>query len=212
MRTRRLTAAAAGVLLAAGLAAPAVANADGDEEEFTPRSAVDYVTGVGGEAGVFDDIAWDFDILTNAVVTADLVDALSVTEGDLTLFAPKDRAFIRLANDLGYEGHDEEEVWNFLVETLTELGDGDPIPLLTTILTAHVAPAQLNVIDVAMADSVATLQGLELDVMLTEDNEVVLGDADPDIQDPTVELNRSSQRIATGSVHVIKRVIIPADL
>merc|ERR1711976_1101774 len=67
-------------------------------------------------------------------------------------FAPRDKAFFRLARDLGYPGqgnYDEEAIWNFIVGALTDLGGGDPIPVLTNILLYHVSPGTTNSEDVA---------------------------------------------------------------
>ena len=107
----------------------------------------DFVAKSGGE---FDGNPFDYDILLNAVLTAELAEALADPNADYTLFAPNDRAFIRLARDLGYEGWDEEETWLFLVDALTELGGGDPIPVLTDILLYHVGGESLDFIDVLM--------------------------------------------------------------
>lgn len=71
------------------------------------------------------------EIISQAVITADLAGFLA-NKSDLTVFAPNDRAFIRLANDLGYEGSDETGAFDAIVQTLTLLGNGDPLPLLTT--------------------------------------------------------------------------------
>jgi uncharacterized surface protein with fasciclin (FAS1) repeats len=56
---------------------------------------------------------------------------------NLTVFAPNDRAFVRLARDLGFTGTTEAAAWQFLVGALTQLGNGDPIPVLTNVLLYH---------------------------------------------------------------------------
>ncbi|MEO0362734.1 MAG: fasciclin domain-containing protein, partial [Pseudomonadota bacterium] len=78
----------------------------------------------------------DFQILVQALTAADLVETVRNAE-DVTVFAPTDAAFGALAVDLGFDGDpaDENAVFAFIVEALTELGGGDPIPLLTDILT-----------------------------------------------------------------------------
>ena len=97
----------------------------------TGGTITDLVLKSGGD---FDSNKRDYDILLNAVVTADLADALADPDAELTLFAPNDTAFYRLARDLGYKGgYDETLVWTFLVSALTDLGGGDPIPVLTDI-------------------------------------------------------------------------------
>ena len=72
----------------------------------------DIVLESGGD---FDEDRRDYDILLNAVVTADLAEALADPNAELTVFAPNDRAFVQLAKDLGYKGgYDEAAAWTFL--------------------------------------------------------------------------------------------------
>ncbi len=59
----------------------------------TGGSIADAVAKSGGE---FDQNENDFDILLNAVIAANLVDALAASGADLTVFAPTDKAFIAL--------------------------------------------------------------------------------------------------------------------
>ena len=49
---------------------------------------------------------------------------------------------MRLARDLGYTapGYDEAGAFAYIVEQLTVLGGGDPIPVLTDVLLYHVSP------------------------------------------------------------------------
>ena len=77
----------------------------------------------------------------------------------MTLFAPNDRAFIRLANDLGYEGSDEAGAFDAIVQTLTLLGNGDPLPLLTSVLTYHVVDETLFFGELRQLSSVNTVFG-----------------------------------------------------
>ena len=107
----------------------------------------------------FDQRAGDFDVLLAALTAADLVETLDTPDLDVTVWAPKDRAFVRTARDLGFTGlaTDEEGAWNFLVAALTELGGGDPIPVLTTILQYHVTPDARGVRRVLPAERFPTL-------------------------------------------------------
>ncbi|MEO1293795.1 MAG: fasciclin domain-containing protein [Pseudomonadota bacterium] len=90
-----------------------------------------------------------FDILVQALTAADLVGAVADPTADLTVFAPTDDAFTQLAVDLGFTGDpaDEDAVFGFIVSALTDLGGGDPIPLLTDILLYHVAPGSQTAAD-----------------------------------------------------------------
>ena len=170
-------------------------------------SIADYVSQSGGE---FDSNPYDYDILLNAVIAAELVDPLSDPDAELTLFAPNDRGMIRLARDLGYDGRDEEGAWNFLVAALTDLGGGDPIPLLTDILLYHVAPESLSAFDVFLLgwfrQPIVTLQGGEIRPRVFR-----LRDNEPDLRDPRLfwPLNI---RAGAGFVHTLNRVLIPIDI
>ncbi|MCV3274020.1 fasciclin domain-containing protein [Roseobacter sinensis] len=160
---------------------------------------------VAASGGTFDQDDTDFDVLLTAVQTAGLVGALDDPEADLTVFAPNDAAFVALSQALGFEGSDEGEAFAYLVEALTLLGGGDPIPLLTEVLTYHVAPEALGSEQVLAADQIATLQGGQLGVAGTS-----LVDADPDVPNPT--LIATDIAASNGIAHVLDGVLLPADL
>ena len=160
---------------------------------------------VAASGNEFDDNPADFDILLKAVQTAGLADTLNDPNVDLTVFAPTDAAFVGLAQTLGFTGEDEADAWGYLVEALTLLGGGDPVPLLTEILTYHVAGESLQASQVLSAEAITTLQGGELGVDGTS-----LVDADPDVADPN--LIATDIQAANGVVHVLDGVLLPADL
>lgn len=169
----------------------------------TRQTITEIVLNSGGE---FDRNYLDFDILLNAVVTADLADALNNPDDDLTVLAPNDLAFVRTARDLGYRGWSEEGAWNFLVAALTELGDGDPIPLLREILLYHVVPERLKPYEIIAASSIDTLQGGEVRPRRFE-----LRDNDPDLPNPSLFFPLNIEA-SNGVIHTISRVLIPVDL
>ncbi|MGZ2258791.1 fasciclin domain-containing protein [Roseobacter sp. A03A-229] len=160
---------------------------------------------VAASGGTFDQDGTDFDLLLTAVQTAGLVGALDDPEADLTVFAPNDAAFVGLSQALGFEGADEGEAFAYLVEALTLLGGGDPIPLLTEVLTYHVAPEALGSEQVLAADEIDTLQGGTLGVDGTS-----LVDADPDVPNPN--LIATDIPALNGIAHVLDGVLLPADL
>ncbi|MEM8690337.1 MAG: fasciclin domain-containing protein [Pseudomonadota bacterium] len=160
---------------------------------------------VAASGGTFDQDATDFDLLLTAVQTAGLVGALDDPEADLTVFAPNDAAFVGLSQALGFEGSDEGEAFAYLVEALTLLGGGDPIPLLTEVLTYHVAPEALDSTAVLGSNEIATLQGGTLGVDGTS-----LIDKDPDVPNPN--LIETDITAANGIAHVLDGVLLPADL
>ncbi len=180
----------------------------------TPNTAsaqtiTDIVSASGGE---FDNDRNDFDILLTAVVAADLAGTLATPDLGVTVFAPTDRAFIRLARDLGFEGNDEEGAWNFLVAALTDLAeDGDPIPVLTNVLLYHVAPGNITrfglILRTFFGSDITTL----LDGATFRPFFFWLIDNDPDIRNPRVIAPRNLEA-SNGLIQGINRVLVPLDL
>ena len=154
----------------------------------------------------FDDNGEDFDILNAALDAAGLTAALDGNSSHLTLFAPTDGAFVGLAQAFGFSGDGEEEAFGAIADALTEAGHGDPIPLLTDILTYHVAPGRLAAEDVVAAESINTLSG----EVITPDR-VVLGDVDPSVPDPEVIVARADLPATNGLIHAIHGVLLPFD-
>lgn len=163
---------------------------------------------VAASGGDFDDRKGDYDILLNAVITANLADALNNPDDNLTVFAPNDLAFFRTASDLGYTGgYDEAAVWDFLVGAFTTLGNGDPIPVLTNVLLYHVAGEKLSLFKVLFGGKITTLLGEQINPRFLS-----LGDKDPDIRNPRLIIRKLQIPAANGFIHGINRVLIPLDL
>lgn len=184
-------------LVALGLLFPATATAQ--------RLTLTQIVAASG--GQFDNDSRDYDMLLNAVqAVPGIADALNNCEDSLTLFAPNDLAFVRLARDLGYAGTDEEGAFGAIVAALTRIGNGDPIPVLRTVLLYHVAPSDLNPLQVLFAREIPTLQGGVIRPFF-----FVLRDNDPDFRDPflTWPIN---VRACNGRLHSIDRVLIPVNL
>ncbi|MEM7520574.1 MAG: fasciclin domain-containing protein [Pseudomonadota bacterium] len=154
----------------------------------------------------FDTTSTDFDILLAAVTAAGLAETLDAAGADLTVFAPNDAAFVGTAKALGFAGEDETGAFSYIVQALTLLsGGGDPIPLLTTILTYHVSPGAKDADTVLASSTIATLQGGDLTV-----SDTTLKDADPDLPDPTIIA--TDLVVSNGIVHVIDGVLFPVDI
>ena len=173
----------------------------GNSPEPTP--SITEIVAASGEG--FDSDKADFDILLQAVKTAGLAETLADADVDLTVFAPTDAAFIGLAQDIGYHGHDEAGAWSYLVDALTVLSKGDPVALLTTVLTYHVADGSLFASDVLGLSDITTLQGGTVGV-----SGASLIDNDPDT--PDADLITTDVTASNGVVHVIDEVLIPVDL
>lgn len=172
-----------------------------------PGNDAPSIAGIVAASGDgFDGNGGDFDILLAAAKAAGLVGALDDPNADLTAFAPTDDAFKSLAETLGYDGASEEGAWTYLVDALTLLSKGDsPIPLLTDILSYHIAPQSLQSSQVLSSSTIPTLLGPDLGVDGT-----TLVDADPSVADPSivaVDIVASN-----GIVHVVDGVLLPADL
>ncbi len=171
-----------------------------------PDNDAPTITGIVAASGAgFDANPADFDLLLKAVTTAGLAGLLNDESLDVTVFAPNDGAFVGLSQTLGFSGSDESGAWDYLVEALTLLGGGDPIPLLDSVLKYHVATESLQASQVLGADSIATVQGGALKV-----EGAMLVDADPDLADPSIIA--TDIQAANGVVHVIDGVLLPADL
>jgi len=165
----------------------------------------------GATAGQFDSNDADYDLLITALQAANLVGAVSDPNADLTVFAPNDRAFVRLANDLGYVGTDEAAAWNFLVGALTTLGNGDPIPVLTNVLLYHVAGERISLFSYV----IRSFFRIPIDTLLVGETIkprfLRLKDNDPDLTDPRLMLP-VNVHADNGIIHAIDRVLIPVDL
>lgn len=170
-----------------------------------PDNDAPSITGiVAASGGEFDDNGADFDLLLNAVLAAGLDGTLDGA-GDFTVFAPNDDAFVGLAQALGFSGADEGEAFGFIVDALTVLGGGDPIPLLTAVLTYHVTGESLQASQVLASDTIVTLQGGSLTVDGTS-----LVDADPGVPNPNIIA--TDIQASNGIVHVIDGVLLPIDV
>lgn len=130
-----------------------------------------------------------FSTLVAAVVTADLVDALS-GEGPFTVFAPTDDAFAAALEALG-----------ITAEELLASED------LTGILTYHVVAGKLMAADVLAAVEagggtamVETLNGASISVSVVDGNVVI---------DGTATVVAVDIEAGNGVVHVIDAVILP---
>ena len=163
---------------------------------------------VAQSGGEFDDNSQDFDILLRALQTADLVGALDDASADFTVFAPTDAAFVSLAQDFGYEGTNEAEAFDAIVNELTVLGDGDPLPLLQNILFYHVAPGARDQTQLQAEGQINTL--LEGASVTVQGNQ--LADNEPDLLDPNFIGGLADVQASNGTIQGIDRVLIPLDI
>ncbi len=205
---RKLILAPLAVALVAALAVPAGATQSHHNRWHgsSRGNIVQVLVGKSGTGG-FDNNPRDYDILITAATAANLVGALSDPASTLTLFAPDDAAFVRTARSLGFTGSDEQGAWNFLVTALTQIGGGDPIPTLTTILLYHVASGKLGALQVLFSRRIDTLAGASFGVRLFR-----LVDNAPALPNPSLNLFELDQRASNGVIHGISRVLIPVAI
>lgn len=201
---KSMTSVVAGIgMLATTLAAPVAANNSQPAPEEPTIAAI-----VAGSGGDFDSDRDDYDILLTAVQTAGLAELLNDPGISVTVLAPNDRAFVETARELGFRGTSESGAWAFLVAALTELGDGDPVGPLTTVLQYHVIGDDLNYRDVRTGGERTTLAG----AVISPAADRSIADADPDNIDPKLNFFRSNIDAANGTIHTINRVLLPLDL
>ncbi len=139
----------------------------------------------------------EFTMLLGAIGGADpaVLEALSDPEGEYTVFAPTDAAFMALAEALG------EEEFSAIVE--------DP-DLLTLILLYHVAEGtgmSADIVGMIEGSSsgmvhVGTLNGQYHDIQATEDGGVMIDQAN-------LVLDMVDIEASNGVIHVIDAVLLP---
>ncbi len=161
-----------------------------------------------GTAGEFDRNIVDHDLLATALAATGLDAALADEAAELTVLAPNDLAFVFTARELGYTGWNEAGAWEFLVAALTDLGGGDPIPVLTEILTYHVVAGELSYGEIRTGGERTALNGGTLG--FRTDRTVV--DAAPYLTDAKLLFGRSGLETDNGVLHTVNRVLIPVDI
>lgn len=201
-----LAAAVTAAAVVAGTFAPGAGAATRPSAERNPTIA--GIVAASGDG--FDTNGDDYDVLLAAVQAAGLVEVLDTPRLDVTVWAPKDRAFVRTAQDLGFTGEasDEAGAWSFLVAALTSIGGGDPIPTLTTILQYHVTPDARGSRRVLAANRFPTLAGINIG---HTPRTTVLIDKDPDIRNPRL-VGPINVRASNGIIHTVTRVLLPVNI
>ena len=130
-----------------------------------------------------------FSILVEAVVAADLATTLS-SRGPLTVFAPTNDAFAALLAELG-------------VTKDQLLADK---ALLTAVLTYHVLPAKVLRADVPAGKAITTVQGgiFKVDAV---GSDLVITDG----RNRTAKITDTNLEASNGVIHVVDKVILPAN-
>ena len=131
----------------------------------------------------------DLSILVEAVVAAGLVDTLK-SAGPFTVFAPTNAAFAAALSELGM--------------TKDQLFANKP--LLTAVLTYHVLPAKVVSSAIPFGKAITTVQGsiLKIDSVA---GAVVITDG----RNRTSKVVTADVAASNGVVHIVDKVILPAD-
>lgn len=190
--------AAALTVTGLGEALSGLADASGN-----PSTIADVVAASGGTP---DNNSGDFDLLGIALDAAGLTGAVADEDALLTVLAPTDAAFISLAQRLGFQGSDEAGAIGSIIDTLTTLGNGDPIPLLTDILLYHVAGGASTLGELQADRDITPLFDA---ADFTIDGTTVI-DQDDDFDDATIIA--SDIQTGNGVIQVIDEVILPFDV
>lgn len=170
------------VILLAGLAAASgLLTACGGSDDDQPAPLPDVVQLAQANA--------DLSILVEAVIAADLTATLKST-GPFTVFAPNNAAFAALLTELN----------------LTKAQLLADKPLLTAVLTYHVLSAKVERAQIPLGKAISTVQG---DIFKIDANGSALTITDGRNRKPTI-LATDIQAI-NGVVHVVDRVLLPAD-
>jgi uncharacterized surface protein with fasciclin (FAS1) repeats len=194
MKKSRLAVAAVAALALVFSSTPAQAH-DG-----APRGTIVDVAVAASGGGTPDRNPWDYDILVQAVLATGLAGALSDTSTKYTVFAPNDRAFLRLVTALTGTAPASEAA---ALTTITSTFTTDQIK---DILLYHVvAGKQLSPVKVITARSLTMANG-----GIVKPRLVTLRDESPALTDPRLVLWAINIPASNGVIHTIDRVLVPA--
>ena len=199
MKTRaRVTLAA---LTAAALtltALPAQAWGGGGGHSAPKGTIVDVAVAASG-GGTPDANPWDYDLLVQAVVATGLDATLADTGARYTVFAPNDRAFLRLVTDLtGSRPASEAEALETIVGAFSTEQIAD-------ILLYHVvAGKKLSPLKVLFSRSIEMANGGTI-----EPRGIILRDETPELKNPKLVLRAINIQASNGVIHTIDRVLVP---
>lgn len=194
MKKSRLVIAAAAALALVLSAAPAQAYGG------TPSGTIVDVAVKASGGGTPDHNPYDYDILVQAVLATGLDGALADTSTKYTVFAPNDRAFLRLVGDLTGSAPASEQA---ALEAITSTFSTEQI---ADILLYHVvAGKKLGPVKVLTARSLTMAnEGIVKPRGLT------LRDETPALRDPRLVLWGINIQASNGVIHTIDRVLVPA--
>lgn len=213
MKFRSLVSSVVGLGVAAAVMAPAPATAS-DRNDLGTR---DLATVLTSDGNTFDRNWYDYDLVTQAVLTVleakpdSAVGVLADGSVPLTAFIPNDRAFQVLVKDLtGKWVRSESQVF----DAVAGLG----VDTVETVLLYHVVPGSTITARQAARSNGArltTAQGGKIKVKVYDRRWPLIqlrdrdrNDVDPFINPWALNINKGNRQIA----HAINRVLRPLDL
>ena len=191
---RILTAVAAAAAVTAIAAAPASAKG------HKPAGTIVDVAVQASGGGTPDNNPYDYDLLVQAALATGVADALADPSARITLFAPNDKAFLRLVADL--TGSDPQSEAAALQTAVAALG----VDKIRNVLLYHaVVGKALNPIEVLRTRSLTMANGGTVKV-----RGINLRDETDALRDPRLVLWAINIKASNGVIHTIDRVLVPA--
>lgn len=166
-----------------------------------PRGSIVDVAVAASGGGTPDKNPWDYDLLVQAVLATGLDAALADRSTSYTVFAPNDRAFLRLVRDLTGSWPASES------EALTTITRAFTTDQIANILLYHaVAGKKLGAIKVLTSKSLTMANG-----GVVKPRGITLRDETPALADPRLVLWKINIPASNGVIHTIDRVLVPAS-
>ncbi|WP_232331532.1 fasciclin domain-containing protein [Agromyces laixinhei] len=165
----------------------------------TPEGSIVDVAVAASGGGTPDDNRYDYDLLVQAVVATGLDATLADTSTEFTVFAPNDRAFMRLVEDLTGTAPASES------EALTTITGAFSAEQITNVLLYHVVAGEaLGLVDIILSDSLTMANG-----GVVEPRWFKIRDENQSFKDPRLVFTAIEIDASNGVIHTIDRVLVP---
>jgi uncharacterized surface protein with fasciclin (FAS1) repeats len=196
---RRFIATAVVLAATVGLTAEAAAAKPRWWHDKPAGSIVDVAVAASSANGP-DANPYDYDLLIAAVTATGLAPVLDDETQRFTVFAPNDRAFARLVEDLtGSRPASEQATLDAVLATFT------PAQIKNVLLYHVVAGRKLGPLQVLFAGALPMANGGTV-----KPRGLILKDETPALRDPRLLLYGLNIPASNGVIHTIDRVLVPA--